>query len=359
MRRPYLIALIVAFLPAAERAHGSESAYCRKVEARAASDAALLMWPHLFTQAIRFPRNAPVDLATTAGTGFQARVGLSYSLLDIYKGARVLRVGDADCKQHEASADLEEILAHGPERARVYALDEQARFLDAHRDEWRALLARAENRLASHVITLVELEELRRQADALERKVVQVHGEIDQLQVHVIPLASDSLTTLRRRYVERALNSDREVSLVRSLDPWRVQIIAGLIPESPVDWYGLAEIDLNLGGILRAVKERTYIASRSDELRHARYELDARVRDYSKLVRSTSNAAQRDLEVVEHELGYLTTSQNALGQSEAPNLAHARDTLTIERLSLDSDRAFLRALIDALSKVSEDDHDVD
>src|SRR5437773_992437 len=104
---------------AAGSAHANESAYCHKVEARAASDAALLMWPHLFIQGIRFPRSAQIDVGPTAGKGYQARVGLTYSLLDIYKGARVLRIGDADCKQHEASADLEDIVAHGLDGARL------------------------------------------------------------------------------------------------------------------------------------------------------------------------------------------------------------------------------------------------
>jgi hypothetical protein len=359
MRLVFRIVFVTFLGLASTRAQATESAYCRKVEARAASDAALLMWPRVFAQGIRFPRNAPVDLGANSGNGLQLRLGLSYSLLDIYKGAKVLRVGDADCKQHESSADLEDILAHGIDSARLTALGEQARFLDAHRDEWRAMLERADSRLASHVITLIELDELRRHADALERKLVQVRGEIEQLEVHAVPLVRGSLTTMRRRYVERALRTDRELSSVRLLDAWQVQVTAGVIPESPVDWYGIAEINLNIGGILRAVKEHSYLASREDELRHARYELDARVREYAKQVRSSSHEAHRDLEVVERELGYLATSQNALGQSDAPNIAHARDTLTIERLSLDSDRTFLLALIPALSTLSEDDHAVD
>src|SRR5262245_41274074 len=106
----------------ARRADAEESAYCRKVEARAGSDASLLMWPRLMLQGIRFPRSPQIDLGPTVGSGLQARVAMSYSPLDLYKGTRVLRIGEADCKQHEASSDVQDILEHGLDEARLSAL---------------------------------------------------------------------------------------------------------------------------------------------------------------------------------------------------------------------------------------------
>jgi hypothetical protein len=139
----------------AANAQPARDAYCSKVRARAVSDADLLMSPRVLIQGIRFPQSGQqVDIGPTAGNGYQFRAGFSFSPVDFYRGLGVLRVGDADCARHAASTRLENVILHGADVARLAALRAQARFLEDHAGEWRALAAKAAARLAERIITL-------------------------------------------------------------------------------------------------------------------------------------------------------------------------------------------------------------
>src|SRR5687767_10863955 len=79
----------------------AQSSYCRKTQARAEGDAALLAMPRLTASALRFPSAEAVELGPTLGDGYQIRVGVSASLTDIARSAHVRRIAQADCEQHE------------------------------------------------------------------------------------------------------------------------------------------------------------------------------------------------------------------------------------------------------------------
>jgi hypothetical protein len=229
-------------------------------------------------------------------------------------------------------------------------------FLDRHRDEWRTIRTRAEERLSARVVTLVEFDEVRRQADALEHKLVQTHGEASEIEARKPDPPRGSLGALARDYAERSLSTEREISSLRALDAWQVQLTGGVIPIAPVDWYGLAEVSFNLGGLVRPQHEDAYIAAKADELRDARYELGARLRDFRSQVAAAVEQARRDLEVADRQVAFLASTRAALEKSEAQSVAQARDVLAIEELSVQSDTVFLRALVGALSVFLEGNH---
>jgi hypothetical protein len=339
-------------------ARAENSPYCDKVRARAASDAALLVAPSVVAQAIRFPSTTqvPTDTGPTSGNGFQVRTGLTYSPIDLYRGGRVLRIGDADCEQHQAAESVEEALAHGSDSARLAALRQQAQYLDARRGDWQALRERAEERLGAHVITRIEFDDLRRQAEDLEHKDVRVRGEMALLDARGSDQPPPPVDQLAARYAESSLRFERETSTLRSLDPWQFQLSGGVIPFSPVDWYAMAQVTFNVGSFERNHHERQYVDARKDELDHARHEISTRVREYREQLRAVLDQARRELEVVERELAFLSATQAALEKSEAQGVAHVRDTMYIEQISLESDRIFLHAWISALASSLEDSH---
>ncbi len=340
------------------QARAEDSPYCQKVRARAASDAALLVAPSLVVQAIRFPltTQVPTDTGPTSGNGFQVRTGLTYSPLDLYRGGRVLRIGDADCEQHQAAETVEEGLAHGSDSARLAALREQAKYLDARRNDWQALRERADERLAAHVITRLEFDDLRRQAEDFEHKDVRVRGEMALLEARGSDAPPPPVGQLAARYAGSSLRFERETSTLRSLDPWQFQLSGGVIPLSPVDWYAMAQITFNVGSFERNHHEQQYVNARKDELDHARHEISTRVHEYREQLRATLDQARRELEVVERESDFLTSTRTALEKSEAQGVAHVRDTMNIEQISLESDRIFLHAWISALASSLEDSH---
>jgi hypothetical protein len=344
------VALVAA--PAGATASSAEdSAYCRKVRAQADSDAALLKWPRAVVDGLRFPSSNRIDLGPTVGNNFQTRIGLAFSPIDFYRGVLVERTGQADCEEHETAIHLEEMLTQVVDGPRLSALRAQAAFLEAHRAEWRALVGKAMERFQVRVITGVELHEVRRLADAVERKVEEVRGEAERLEARE-PESPASLTALSDEYLKRADALDSAVARARAVDGWTFKVTGGVIPlpgQNNIDWYGLAELSYGLGDVVRARAIRRALDARADEVRHAPYALPARLARVQREAEAILNQARRELKVVEAELSEANATGQLLENAEAPGAAHARDTLALERLTTEADRVFLRALVDALS----------
>jgi hypothetical protein len=327
-----------------------DSPYCRKVRAQVAGDAALLKWPRAVLEGLRFPSGSRVDLGPTAGNNLQGRVGLAFSPLDLYRGTLMQRAGEADCQEHEAAVHLEEVLTQAVDAPRLLALRAQAMYLEAHRPEWRALVGKAAERFRIRVITLVELHELRRLADAVERKAEEARGEAERLEARgAVP--PGSLAALVETYVTRVGVLDTELARTRALDGWTFKVTGGVIPlpGQPIDWYGLAEISYSLGRGARDRAQDRYIQAHGDEVRQASYALPARWARVRREAEASLARARRELSVVEAELSEVDGTGRVLENAEAAGAAHARDTLALERLTTEADRVFLRVLVDALS----------
>jgi hypothetical protein len=351
-------------------AFARDSPYCKQVRARAQSDADLLMMPRVLLQGIRFPEGAQqFDSGPTTPEGYQLRAGFSFSPVDFYKGRATLDVGAAECARHEAELELDAVLTRGTDDARLGALREQGLFLRAKSADWRALQARAAARLEQRIITVVEFTNVQHFVDALERKLVQVEGDARQLDARALrtrpqpaspagglaapPSPSLTLPALAGRYMDASLRYERQVSWLRRLDEWRLQMTGGIIPQTPSDWYGTIELSFNLGGLVRGSHEDEYIEARAETLARASDGIDLRLRQFREEVAALLGQAQRDLGVVEHSLEVLRATRTVLGSSEAEGVAQAREILTIEQFSVESDSVFLRALVRALQTLAE------
>ncbi len=358
------ISVTASLLPSLAAAR--DTPYCKQVRARAQSDADLLMMPRVLVQGIRFPRGAQqFDSGATTENGYQLRTGFSFSPVDFYKGQATLRLGEAECERHEAELDLSAVLARGTDDARQNALREQGLFLRAKSTDWRALQARAAARLEKRIITVVEFTNVQHFVDALERKLVQVEGDAGQLdaraKARALPFAtlpgtglpSATLPALADRYLDAALNFEEKASSLRRLDDWKLQMSGGVIPQTPSDWYGTVELSFSLGGLVRGVHEDNYIEARTETLEHASDGVQTRMREFRAAVAALLDQANRDLNVVEHSLDVLRSTRRALEASEAESVAQAREILTIEQLSVESDSVFLRALVRALQTLAE------
>ncbi|HVZ33317.1 MAG TPA: hypothetical protein VG963_12885 [Polyangiaceae bacterium] len=392
---PALLALVSA------TAHAQDSAYCRQVRARAASDADLLMAPRVIVQGIHFPNGVKqLDSGATTENGYQLRTGLGFSVMDYYKGRGVLRVSEADCRRYEAARDLEDVLAHGADGARLVALREQIEFLRSKSEDWRALAARAAVRLSQRIITVFEFTNVQRSIDELEHKLVQVEGDEARLEADLpkadgAPSASGSLTRsvasappaaasrtaapgstagpagapggdagapsgfagaatatgFAAKYYRETMNFEREQSRLRQLDDWRLQVTAGVIPQTPVDWYGTLELSFNLGSLVQGEHEQRYLQSRSEDVRYSRDGIETRLARFRTETAVTLEQAKRELGLVEHSLEVLRATRLALESSEAESAAEARDVLTLEQLSVEADSVFLRKFVDALASL--------
>jgi len=337
-------------------AWAEETPYCEKVRARASSDAALLFAPTLQAQGIKFPNNGTTDSGVTTGAGYQFRASLTLSLLDIWRGVRVLRVGEADCKQHEAAIDLEQLLAHGDDIGRLPALERRAAFLRGRRSAWEQLVKLAEERFAAKVTSLLELQDLRGRAATLDRTLAQVEGEIERLEARGLTLTTQGTSALLEKLERGAMRFERAVSSVRTLDAWTLSVAGGLIPtQAELDYYGIVQASFNFGGIVRYAREARYLRARDTELKTARYELRDRVARFIVQTRSASAQAQHELVVVNRQLGFIHTAMAALEQADSPHVLQALATVGLDEIAVESDRIYLAALVEALSHAEEND----
>ena len=336
-------------------AHGEESSYCRKVRARAQRDAALLLWPKLMAEAVRFPSLAEGLGPTLGGTGVQVRLGASISLIDIVRGARLGAAADAECELHEVSEVLRSSLLQSADEATQASLDGQVAFLRAHRQEWEALLEQAGDRLDAGVITIIELEALRRAVIELERKLALSAGEAERLG-HTLGRSTPASAwgPLARRYVEGAMGLERHAEGARALGALHVGLTGGVIPgfDRPSEWFGLFVISYQLGGLFGMPASRRYLEARQEELEHADEELPAKASQVQLEVGAKTAKAWRELQVVEGALATTTMTLEALAGSSATIAEHARATVRLEQVSLESDRIYLSTLIERLSCLS-------
>lgn len=360
MRRRVSLALAALLLPLAALA---EDPYCRKVHARAAAEASRLMSPQLVVQALRYPTSlsgVPLDqLEVPGGTPYQARAGVAFSPLELVKGLELTWAADGDCQQHAAAAALEAFLENAEGSARLPALRSEATWLEARSQVWAALLAQAEGRFAGRVSTLLELNQVRTRATALERKLVQTRGEADRLGARGYQRPEASPRVLLQRWLDGALELERRGSGARALSFWNVRLTAGVVAsERPVDWYGLAEVSVHLGAILQGDQERRYLDARIDELRHDPAELELRVFQLQRHLGLLREQARRELQLVEAQLASIAETRQSLERADSPNVAHATALLTFDQLAAESEQVYLATFIQELSALlTEEAHE--
>lgn len=340
----------------ATNASAEESAYCEKVRARASSDAALLFAPSVQAQGIKFPQDGRVDTGVTVGAGYQFRAGLSISPLDVYKGVRVKRVGEADCGQHEVVLSAREVLAQASELGRLPALEKQTAFLEAKQPELDALVAKTEERLAAHVISITEAAEIRGRAAAVVRAREQHRGEADRLRIRNTEAFRGSISELVAKAEKETMHFEREVSHVRTLDAWDVRVTGGVVPQDkPVDFYGMVMVGFNFGSFSRNAAESRYLSARERELATARYELRSQLGQFRAQVKSATEQAKRELAIVDKQAAMLAADKQTIEQADPTSGHHALAVIALDSVLVESERVYLTNLINELARLENPD----
>jgi hypothetical protein len=331
------------------------TAYCDRVRARAASDAALLMAPRVVVQGLRFARAEPqLYGGQTVGNGYQIRTGLTFSPLDFYKGLNTLELGNSDCDRHTAAHRLQDVLEHGSDVARLSALRAQAQYLRSRQADWRGLEGQAAARLSGRIITLLDFNTVQQFVDNLEHKLVQVESQEGQLKVGIpaSALSPEPLSALRSRYLDEELRFERETAQLKRADAWKAQLTGGVVPLAPVDWYGAVELSFNIGGLAQPREDRRALTARATELTTAGDELPGRLERYRRQMQVALEESRRELRVVQHSIEVINSTRLILDRSDAESVAQARELLTIQQVAVESDAVFQRALVSALEALT-------
>lgn len=347
-----LLALLASALSAPGVASAEEPTtdYCRKVNAQAQGDAALLFAPTVTAQAIRFPASGIANsTGTQVGTGVQPRATLGIGLVDMYKGAGVLDVAHADCAREQSAVALRELIEQRADLGRLPALQKQLEYLQRRRPDVAAMVDRAEQRLAAKVGTLLEVSDLRRKALELDRKITQVEGEITLVSKRRPPAITSELHTLLDQYDQRAVEYENRVSHVRNLQPWTFNVTGGVVAQPVVDYFGVVELSYNFGGIVRNGAESRSLEARSHEIKNARYELHAQASLLLEELRDSVTQMQREIAVMDAHLARLARERDSLANVDAPNKDQVVSSLELETIALEADRTYLAVLVEQRS----------
>jgi hypothetical protein len=347
------VALLCGLALPHPHARAEDSAYCRKVRARAASDASLLSFPHIIAEAIRFPSSHHLDIGPTVGENIQPRVGVLFAPLDLYRANRLTAAAEADCQQHEIGETLRTDFAQIMNPPELEATRAQAAYLEGRAAEWRKLLEAEDARLRAGTIMIFDVHELRRFAMTLERKLTVARAQVTRLAAQPSKPGSDKPWSARiEAYQRYADELDRALSTTRSLDAWTLKLNGGVIP-SPghtTDWFGYVQLGYALGGIGRNGRETDYIAAHRAELIESAAEFPARAAEIRKLIAAEIASRREELAEIETELRSIEETRTTLGNVAVPQAEHTRALLTVEEITVEADRAFLRTLLDGLER---------
>lgn len=339
-------------VPATARAQ--DSAYCRRVRAEAASEAARLMTPRLVLQGLRFPSGLTgLPLTGADGTGsdpFQARAGVAFEPLELVKGVELLRASDEDCEAQAARVLLEGFAEHGEEAARLPALRAQVAFLRSKEQAWKALVTTQEQAFAGQAITVFELNQVRNRALLLERRLTQAAGEAERLAARGYRGPEAPVQEVADRWRRHALLLEGQRAGMRGLSSWNLRFTGGVVASSQApDWYGMAEFSVHLGAFAQDVFDRRALRARADELRTEQGGVERRATEVEAHLRLLEAQARHELGLVEEQLSSLGAIRASLQRTESPNATWAAALLATDELLAEAERAYLAAFVDALS----------
>lgn len=324
----------------------AQSHYCDKVRARANGEASLLIAPSVYAQGMRYPSSIDIGPVTDK---MQLRLGLAFSPVELYRGLRLMNVSEADCRAHEISDRFERDLEQATEAPALPAFEAQVEFLVKQRSVLDKVLERARARLASNIITTLEFQTLRSNIDALDRKVEQLLGQASGLRARGVK-APDRTVSLQT-YLEAKMTLEDKLSSLKSLDAWNLKLSGGVIPvgDRQTDYFAWVEFSYSLGGPLNVQQENKYLDARRAEMRQARYEIATRTRQTRLQLEAARSQAQRELAIIDRQLGFLVQTREALERADVAATAHVRDSLMIEQISTESERVYLKTLIEHLT----------
>lgn len=350
-RRPLsalAVTLVLAWSGSA-KAEGPND-YCQKVTARAEGDAALLIAPTVHAQVIRFPNAGPVDTSgMQLGQGVQPRAAISIGLVDIYKGFGVLDVAQADCLRQQSIAPLEEVVLQRADIGRLPALKQKLAFLKEQSPKVEEIVRSAEERFAAHTSTLTELQEVRLHALEHGRRLSETARDVAVLESRDLKAPQQPLAKALETYEQRSVDFENSVAHVRNLQPWKFQVTGGVTGTPAVDWFGVAELSYNIGGLFQGSAERRAVAARASELKGARYEMRQQVDAITRELKVSIEHSRAQARIIDAELTRMDRERASLEGTDAPNKHSVLAAMALAKIDLEAEKTFLVALADKQS----------
>lgn len=340
----------LALAAAAPAAAQDTTPYCRRVRAEAESRAYLLFSPRIAVQGLHVPLvGGTTGTGVVQGTEWQARAALSFSPMDMARGALVLDQAGAECERRAAGEEIQRALEAGSSYGRLPALRAQVAYYRSQQPAIDRLLADAQAARDEQLITMHQLNDVRLRANAIARHVQSLEAEIERLEGDDEALAATDrpIRAQLDDYESRSLDLVRAQSDLRRLNPWQISVTAGLVPLSTFDWFGAVEVSYNLGGIAQAFAEDAVVEARADELREADYEVRGAVDRFERRMRESTGDLRDALQLLDAQARLLDEQRDLLTRTseETAEAQHSLRMVEMNRIELEGDRIYRRALL--------------
>jgi hypothetical protein len=325
------------------------AARCRRIRATAESSAYLMFSPTLWAEGVHVPViGDTTGMGYTQGAGWQLRGSLSFSPLDMARGAITLDAAGSECRQIEALARAHRILEIGDGVGELPARRAERASFVASQTEIDDILHHAEERLAAGLATEEQLAGIRTEIERLARRVSQLDGDIDRLvDAGHEELDASTLRTDLESYERAAMDLERQRSTMRRMNAWTITVRAGVIPQDQVDWFGQLQVGFNLGGIAQQFAEDELVDARADDLAESEDELRTAVARLEERLRSGVTNMQADLEHVRTQIAIRTRQRELIATMETADTAYLRAMIDLELVGLRAEAARLAAWIEA------------
>jgi hypothetical protein len=350
-RKFFMIYLFILCIPTiAQAEEAREHPHCRAAKARAHSEAYLLYSPRLSTQLLHVPRNGDYDGSNAfTESGYQVRASVSFSPLDVYRGTTTVDAAEASCERFMARDRLHETLRQGPSYGKAGALGAQIAYLEKQLPRVDAIVHEGERRLAEQIATVWQVDQLRQKQLQIRLQHARLRHEHRQLEERGLDeVGSTDLSTDLASYEASTMLMERHRSTLRRINPWRLGLRLGIVPDEETDWFGMVELSYNLGGIFQVGAERRYMEARREELRTAPGELQHEVDSFRRSQRLRAEELREELALLEGQLQILSRQAQQLEQIETNEAHHYRALRELEQIAVQARRVLVHRLLDHL-----------
>ena len=350
-RKIFTICLFVLCIPCiAQGEDASEHPSCRAAKARAHSEAYLLYSPSLSTQLLHVPRRGDYDGSNAfSESGYQVRASVSFSPLDVYRGTTTVDAAEASCKRFVARERLQETLRQGAFFGKTGALRAQITYLEQQLPRVDAIVREGERRLAEQIATVWQVDQLRQKHLQLRLQHSRLRHEYRQLEERGLDGGgSTDLSADLASYETSTMVMEQRRSTIRRLNPWRLGLRLGVVPDEETDWFGMVELSYNLGGLFQIRAERRFMEARHEELRTAPGELNHEVRSFQRSQRVRADELREELALLDRQLQILSRQAQQLEQIETNEAHHYRALRELELIAVQARRVLVHGLLDHL-----------
>ena len=329
-------------------------AYCEWVDGVAASRQALLVAPELFGAtgpAAAGSEETGDEFQSYPGLVWRVTAGIQYRLANLGRGMLTRKEADARCSEYRAQQRLRSVLVAGGDVGRLPAVGAQLMVIDEALPRGESLVDLLEQGLALNLATVDELYSARLKMDGLRRQAGSLRQEIARLE-RLPPVDDVSLDDLLAAHGAADDALERSQARLRRAASWSVDLRGGYdqLLTSPRDMPVFAHIRVgyNLGGLAQPRADRRAAEGRKVWRDGASEATGARVRELREQLIGLQAAERERLGDVQPLVADVEAQLAALGAVDTDRSEKVRESLWLDFVKLDAERAYILAHLDAI-----------